>query len=255
MKEDHKDFSVSIVIPTFYNIDTLPKTIKSIKNQKIKPKEVIVIDNNKKKLSKNLIKNLRKKYKINLKYLSFNGNPDNSRNYAVRKSISQLIAFIDDDDTWEPNYLSNNLKLFKKYDLDFIYTDMNIINLEDKIINKVKLPKKIKLESLFVFNQGFFCSNLIIKKDIFQKKGGFNSNSGSADKELAICLAEQKYKYYINPRRLVNKRASNNQWSQNFYSMLKNNYKFYNKYKNRVNYTLKFSMLKKMLKLFFKIFL
>ena len=55
MKEDHRDFSVSIVIPTFYRIDTLPKTIKSIKNQKIKPKEVIVIDNNKKKLSKNLI--------------------------------------------------------------------------------------------------------------------------------------------------------------------------------------------------------
>ena len=254
MKVDHKNFSISIVIPTFYNIDTLPRTIKSIKSQKIKPKEVIVVDNSKKKLSKNLIKNLRKRYKINLKYLSFKGNPDGSRNYAVKRSISQLIAFIDDDDTWESNYLSSNLKLFKKYDLDFIYTDMNIIDLEDKIINKVNLPKKINLENLFIFNRGFFCSNLIIKKNIFQKKGGFNSNSGSADKELAICLAEQKYKYYINSKRLVNKRSSESQWSKNSYEMMKNNYKFYNKYKNRVNYSLKFSMLKKMLRLFFKIF-
>lgn len=254
MKSDSKNFSISIVIPTFCNFRTLPKTVKSIKNQKTKPKEVIIVDNSKKKLSKNLVNDLRKKYQINLKYLSFKGNPDESRNYAVKKTISKLIAFIDDDDTWEPNYLSNNLKLFDKYNLDFVYTDMNIINLEDKIINKVELPKKIKLDDLFVFNQGFFCSNLIIKKDIFQKKGGFDSNSGSADKDLAVYLTDQKYKYYINSKRLVNKRASDNQWSKNFYSMFKNNLKFYIRYKHRVNYSLKLSMLKKMIKLFFKIF-
>ena len=89
-----------------------------------------------------------------------------------------------------------------------------------------------------------------LKKSCFLAVNGFDSNSGSADKDLAIKLSSSKYKYIINKKRLVNKRVSPNQWSKNYKSMYINNFKFYNKYKKSVGLSYKILLIKKIIKLF-----
>lgn len=241
---------ISVVIATYYRPATLPKTIQSIKSQKLKPNEIVIVDNSKLQESKNLVHKLKKLYNLNLLYLNTLGTPDETRNYAVKKCKNSYIAFLDDDDTWKSNYLSTNFNLIKKFNLDFIFTNINIINEDDKKVSDVNLSSKILLDELFVFNHGFFCSNLIIKKKSFLGVGGFDKDSGSADKDLAIKLCEKKYSYKINKKKLVNKRVGNNQWSQNYKSMIKNNTKFFLKYHKYVGLKYKYLLIKKIIKLF-----
>ena len=241
---------ISVIIPTYFNPLTLPKAIESIKNQNLQPKEIIVIDNSREKKSENLVFKLKKKYKLNLVYLNNNGNPDQTRNFAAKKANYSWLAFLDDDDVWEKNYLSSNFSLIYNHNLDFTYTNLNIINQNDKKVSFVNLPKNISIGQLFVFNHGFFCSNLILKKNCFFNVGGFDSKSGSADKDLAIKLCEAKYRYRISVKKLVNKRTSNNQWSKNYKYMLKSNIKFFMKYNKKVNFNIQLLMIRKIIKLF-----
>ena len=241
--------SVTVVIPTYYNPITIKKTLISIKSQILQPKEIIIVDNSPDKKSQKTILDLKKKLNLNIKYFSKRLNPDQSRNFAVGKSKSKWIAFIDDDDEWKKNYLSYNFSKIDYFDLDFTYTNINIINENNKKISYVNLPHEIDLKSLFVFNHGFFCSNLILKKSCFDSVKGFDTKAGSADKDLALKLSEKKFEYQIIKKFLVDKRTSNVQWSKNYKSMLRNNINFFIKYKSEVSIFLKLLLIKKIIKL------
>ena len=243
---------ITVVIPTLYNPKTLKLALKSVYNQTHQSKEIIIIDSSATKKSQQVVSELISEFDDRIIYKNLIGNPNETRNHASELANNELVAFLDDDDTWEKNYLQTSIEEIKNHNLDFIFTNMNIINENDNIINFVELPNQINIENLFVYNNGFFCSNLIIKKKVFLSLKGFDSLSGSADKDLAIRLVEKKFNYKINTSKIVNKRAIYNQWSQNHLSMIKNNFLFFSRYKNQVSIDLKIMFFKKIIKLFLK---
>ena len=247
-----KYMGVSVIIPTFYSPYTLKISLQSIVKQTLKPKEVIIIDNSIEKKSKIIVEDLKKKLDLKIIYKHLTKDPNQTRNYASKCAGSKYLAFLDDDDTWEKNYLLNCVNLINNSDADFLYTNINIIDEIGKKISFVDLPNKINLKDLFCYNGGFFCSNFFIKRKIFLLMGGFDTNSGSADKDLAIRLVKNKFNYQINNSRIVNKRVSNYQWSNNCLSMIKNNFLFFKRYKKEVDILTKILFFKKIINLFFR---
>ena len=244
-----KCMSISVIIPTFYSPNTLKISLESIVKQTLKPNEVIIIDNSIEKKSKKIVEELKKKINLKIIYKNLIKDPNQTRNYGSKLAKYKYLAFLDDDDTWENNYLFNCVNLINSTGSDFLYTNINIIDDFGKSISSVDLPNKINLENLFCYNRGFLCSNFFIKKKIFLLMRGFDSISGSADKDLAIRLAKKKFNYHINNSRIVNKRVSNSQWSKDYLSMIKNNFLFFFRYKSQVRFYIKIIFFKKIIKL------
>lgn len=110
----------SIVIPLYNKSAYITKTLNSIKNQNYQDYEVVIVNDGSTDNSKEVVENFIEKLdlEIKLKFKLFN--KDNSgvsstRNYGVKHSFYDYIAFLDADDYWENSHLSNFVNLINKY--------------------------------------------------------------------------------------------------------------------------------------------
>ena len=95
----------SIIVLTKDRNKFLKKAINSIQIQKKKPIEILILDNSPSKTAKLLC--LEKKYSKKIKYFSLLkiNNVAKLRNLLAKKAKGNYLAFLDDDDYWQENYL------------------------------------------------------------------------------------------------------------------------------------------------------
>ena len=110
---------VSCIIPTYKRSDTIVRSVKSALNQSYKNVEVIVVDDNDPndtfslKTQEKLKDIIDPRFRFIQQDRHINGSV--ARNYGIKKSNGEYIAFLDDDDEWDTtkiekqiNYLKNN---------------------------------------------------------------------------------------------------------------------------------------------------
>ena len=134
----------SVIIPTHNRNIFLNRAIKRTLLQRIKPLEILVIDDCDNSETKKLVKKFSKKYKkISIKYLKNNikNNALISRNIGGTCAKGNYIAFLDDDDFWHKNYLYDAFKIINKKKIDIII--YNTLNFFSK--TNIKNNKKIRL--------------------------------------------------------------------------------------------------------------
>ena len=102
---------VSIIINCFNGEKYLQQTLNSILSQKYKKFEVIFIDNCSTDLSAKIYKKIKDK---RFKYFKTRRkiNLYDSRNFAIKKTKGDYIAFLDADDWWNENFLNSRQKFF-----------------------------------------------------------------------------------------------------------------------------------------------
>ena len=109
---------VSVIVPTYNRAHLLKKTIESILSQTYTDLELIVVSN----YSTDNTDDMVKSYKDDrIKYFKNqnNGIIAVNRNFGIRKSTGEYIAFCDDDDTWLPNKLERQVNFFNKHVFSF----------------------------------------------------------------------------------------------------------------------------------------
>ncbi len=100
---------VSIVIPTYNNLEYLPETIESCLAQTYKDFEIILVDDASTEDIYSYVKNIPKiTYIRNEK----NMGPGYSRNVGVEASSGELISLIDSDDIMHKDKLTNSVESF-----------------------------------------------------------------------------------------------------------------------------------------------
>ena len=197
----------SVVIPSYKINKFLFKTLSSVFKQTTNPYEIIIVFSN--KISKDQTNLILKKNK-NLKiFFLNNGNVSQNRNYGALNAKGNYIAFLDDDDLWNKNYLRCIAKILNQKRSKFIITWLNKI--KDQKVSKFKeISQKVKPEDLFIFNPGIIGSNIVIEKKIFKKIGGFDKKlTSSEDKDFLIRFIDKKFKFNILKKRLVYHRQKN----------------------------------------------
>lgn len=239
------------IIPTLDRVDFLRKSINSILKQTRKPDKVIIINNNQKN---DINREIFNKFKndLNLEYFDDFDSITKIRNTAAFKTNGDLIAFLDDDDQWHRDYISKSIDLFKKKNLDALYTSYDLVDLNEKKLSEINLKDDYNIDEVLVYNPGFLTSNVIIKKKVFEKLKGFNSKFGSADKDLFIRLKEQGYKFYINPERLVFRTEHLNQLSKDYKLIFYDKIKFFYNNFRKLNFKNKAIYMKSSLAIFYK---
>lgn len=115
MSATPESFRISVIIPTYNGFDRLKKTIQSVLDQTFAPAEVIVIDDG----STDRTPEVASMFADRIRYIrTQNGGQQRARNYGVGLSTGNLIALLDHDDMWDPEYLAEVNALVRSNSVD-----------------------------------------------------------------------------------------------------------------------------------------
>ena len=198
------DSLVSCVIPSYKRADTLRRAINSVLAQTYSNVEVLVVDDNIAGDEYSItLQKIIDEYKSDSRVILVTQpkhiNGAEARNAGVRASHGEYIAFLDDDDEWQPDKIERQIIIMKN--------DSQLggvaggVTLWENGVEISSLPKEtIKEEGLLykvlTREVGLATSSFLCKKSAFYEMGGFDvSLRRSQDLQLfAHFLA--KYRIY-----------------------------------------------------------
>lgn len=168
---------IDIIIPTFNRESVLERAINSVLRQDYQNFELYVIDDGSTDESKSTV--MRYTNLPNFHYfLQSNQGVSAARNYGVKLSSSEWIAFLDSDDEWLPKKLSTQVKFLQENpQYEFIHSNEYWIR-NGKLVN---IPKKFDKESHEIFKRSLATclispSTVLIKRNLGQKFDFFDSH-------------------------------------------------------------------------------
>lgn len=126
---------VSIVMPTYNDIEHLDKTVNSVLSQSYRDFELLIVDD----CSNDGTWDHLQKYpdvRIRLFRNEHNSGAAVTRNRGVDEARGRYIAFIDSDDVWREDKLSIQINAMKEKDLSFVYSKYYLINERDEIFGE-----------------------------------------------------------------------------------------------------------------------
>ncbi|TFZ41213.1 glycosyltransferase family 2 protein [Soehngenia longivitae] len=203
---------VSVVIPTYKRPLYIERAIESVINQTYDNIEIIIVDDN--GLGSENQRNTEKvleKYIINkkIKYIINKENVGGavSRNNGVAHASGKFISFLDDDDTYEPNKIMEQLKIITSDKAtDACYCGMSYINEKGIKIGKrsIYLDGSSDLLSRHIYRPITGTPALLIKRSVFDDINGFDPLKRYQDANLIFKLLANGSKFKCVKKELVN---------------------------------------------------
>jgi glycosyltransferase involved in cell wall biosynthesis len=193
---------ISVIIPVYNGEKYIAKAIQSVVDQTIAPHEIIVVNDGSTDASASILAELAIKYPIQY-YQKENGGQSSARNFGVRVSQGELIAFLDQDDVWYPNHLEELVKPFleKSYpELGWTYSTIDEIGAEDELYRldilsycDARHPKKSLAQCLST-DMFVIPSVTLVSKKAFNDVAGFDERlSGYEDDDLFLRIFSKGY--------------------------------------------------------------
>ena len=214
--ENKKKKKVDIILPNYNSSKFLKETIKSILNQTYKQWKLIIVDDFSDKKTREILNKISNK-KIKIFKLNKNYGAGFCRNFAIKKSNSPYLAFIDSDDIWKKNKLKNQINFMEKNNFLFTYTNYETFG--DKI-KKVLNPRKLNYFN-FIRNTSIATSTMMVKRKIVGKIRFTNTEICEdyffkckllKKTKYAYCLDEYLTKYRIRKNSLQSNNLRNFYW-------------------------------------------
>ena len=213
----NKKKKIDIILPNYNSHEFLEETLKSIINQSYFNWRLIIVDDNSDNKTKQILRKFLKNKKINAYFLKKNQGAGFCRNYALKKSKSSFVAFIDSDDIWKKNKLKEQINFMIKNKCSFSYTYYETFGDKKKFI---KPPLSFDY-SEFIHNTSIATSTMMVKKDMI-KNIKFTRTKICEDYyfkckllkkvKYALCLNKFLTKYRVRKNSLQSNNLNNFFW-------------------------------------------
>jgi glycosyltransferase involved in cell wall biosynthesis len=199
--------NISCVIATHNRDDFLKEAVHSVNKQTYAPLEIIIVNDIPKNQTKKTVEILSKTSIVPIQYIEHemgaNGRGSISKNLAAPLCKGEFIAFLDDDDLWETNYLEKMSSIILKNNSKITYSGTCKIKNNKKTPYK-QLKRNLGMKDLILTNPGCQVSNLIVEKKLFIGLGGFDDYVvPSNDKDFLIRALYFGFKYDVLNEKLV----------------------------------------------------
>lgn len=190
----------SVVIPLYNKELSIRNTIRSVLDQTFPDFEILVVNDGSTDSSAAIVEEFDDP-RIRLIHQKNQG-VSAARNKGIEKANHEWVAFLDGDDIWKENHLSEVLRSMKLFPGEYVYVN-SCFRIEDdhKIGERFLQGEIIKINDYFVrvYDNTLICTNgIVVKKSCFEKVGTFSSAiSFGEDLDLWARLA-RKYSIIKN---------------------------------------------------------
>lgn len=186
----------SIIIPAYNSEKTIEKTLESVKIQTHQNFEVLIIDDGSTDKTYTICRDFIEKNKFSQWHLFHHSNQGVSytRNHGVTLSRSNLLFFLDSDDTWEQDKINKTLNFMQENNLDMCGESFRYFDLNNNISRMGILSRN-----------PFITSSVCLKKNVYLNVGGFNiTQKYSEDYNLWLKIILNGGTAKIIPEKLTN---------------------------------------------------
>jgi glycosyltransferase involved in cell wall biosynthesis len=196
---------VSVIIPTYNRAHLIGETLQSVLSQTYSHWELLIIDDGSTDKTQSAI---AKYADSRIHYFRFehSGFIGKIKNYGIRKSKGDLIAFLDSDDIWRADKLEFQVALFDKHpEAAFIFSNGDQFGegaimppeKEELYVGNVFLPMLV--QSRFCF----FTPSLIFRKEVIDEIGLLDEKISTTRDIHFFYRMSHKYTGIFTNQRLV----------------------------------------------------
>lgn len=177
---------VSVIIPVYNDEKYLERTLESVLAQSYRPIEIVLVDDQSKDGSAEIIKKYQETHPEIVYYLQEqNMGAGHARNKALELARGQYVAFLDADDLWKPEKINKQVELLKEKNGAFCFTAIEMIDGNDNVI-KTKRSVKPEIDYSFLLSNTMIpTSGVLIDRVI---KGDFRMHLRRGGQDYATWL-------------------------------------------------------------------
>ncbi|EOU1488039.1 glycosyltransferase [Clostridium perfringens] len=169
---------LSIIIPVYNSEEYLDDCLKSVINQTVNSKEVIIVNDGSTDSSKEIIKKYSDNYEFIKVITKKNQGVSIARNDALKIAKGEYIAFVDSDDIIYENMFDEMVTLAKKNCADIVECDYQRFRADEDVVydyencNSINVlyEKKALIEFLNFNIKGYLCTKIYKRKNIIENK-------------------------------------------------------------------------------------
>lgn len=199
---------VAVVIPTHDRDHQLDEAVASVLAQTLAPREVLVCDDRGAASTRALVEAWTRRTDGLVRYVDTSGpgagTAGASRNAGAVLTSSPYLAFLDDDDLWQPDHLERLHLSLSRDDADFAVAWTAA---DDPTFVFARMTSGLRVRDVVSRNPGFVGSNFLVRTDVFRSVGGFDPALRVAnDQDLLVRLLQQGARYCVVPRVTVRNR-------------------------------------------------
>lgn len=192
LEEETKYLTVCVVITSHNRPELLERALMSVLNQDYKVSEIIIVDD--------ASSNFRLIEEVGSRVAPFariyrNGSskgPGFSRNFGLRQSTAEVIAFLDDDNTFRRDHISLAISKIGTGGADAVVTYLNIVDSNLRALGKTAVFLGTYLESLSTIHNTLGDTHMVVRRDLFEKFGGFSETWPSSQEDWGLMLRWQR---------------------------------------------------------------
>jgi len=205
---------VSVVIPTYNRAALLSQTLDSVSRQTFRDYEVIVIDDGSTDQTTRLIRGRPESIRYVWQKQQGAGA---ARNRALEQAEGHLVAFLDSDDIWLPEFLSEVTgALLAAPQAALAYSNFRTVDAHGRLLRGHRKPQYGGHVTVPLFASIFIHTSCVIaRRDVILESGGFNEHlPANEDYDLWLRLS-LKHPFVSLPKSLCLRRSHNGSLSRN----------------------------------------
>lgn len=217
---------VTVIIPAYNSADVLPEALRSVQAQTSDDWEVVVCDDGSTDNTAEVAERFGERFRVirNERNLG----PAGARNRALGAASGELIALLDADDYWLPEYLEEQVSFYEASEMEqpgvgVVTCDAVIVGpdgpVEGTLRDRVPFPSRPTLAKLLVKNTIYGSS--LLPRAIAEEVDGFSPECAE-DHDLWVKILECGYRPVCNPKAVAVYRLREGSRSSNLLGMARN---------------------------------
>lgn len=167
---------VSVVMAAYNHGSYISFAIDSVISQSFTDWELIIVDDGSSDHTSDVVRPYLKDSRI-VYFRQCNKGQASAKNIGIARSRGEYIAFLDADDVWYSNKLSQQLRLFNDPEVGVVHARRQLIGVSGNILEYKQnaIPRGNVLNQIFIDN--FVCfSSSVVRKVCFEKVGLFDES-------------------------------------------------------------------------------
>ncbi|MDY0131475.1 MAG: glycosyltransferase family 2 protein [Desulforegulaceae bacterium] len=200
---------ISVIIPVYNRAWCIHQAIDSVLDQTYKNIELIIVDDGSDDETGDILKNYEKNHGIVKVLFQENKGVSAARNFGIKNSRGDFIAFLDSDDFWEPKKLEIQVDYFIENKTAIVCQTEEIWIRKNKRINPKKRHKK-PFGDIFIPSLSLCLvspSAVMMKREFFYKSGLFDEKMIACEDYDLWLRASLLFDFHLIESPLVVKRG------------------------------------------------